>query len=302
MTALAVAFALRAAGAGGGGTGIGAGSRGGTGFEGNPSYKIFADLPAKLDFAGEPVPLDNRDTRESLIRELLTTSYMHSRTFLTLLNSQRYFPVIRPILADQGLPDDFIFLCMAESGLNPEAVSSAGAGGLWQLMPDVARQYGLIVDNDIDERFHIEKATEAACKYIKSAYARLGSWTYAAAGYNLGVAGIMTRISKQGTTSYYDTFFPEETLRYIFRILSFKLLYSDPARYGFVIPPDQYYCQLCDYKVEDVTGEQIDWPAEARSRGTTFKALRELNPWIRNYQYNNVKGYTFKVKFPLAGR
>jgi len=301
-TGAAPASASGSVAAASGAVAAGTGSSSSSDLNPNLSFNVCMELPAKLDFAGEAVPLDNRDTRESLIRELLTTSYMHSRTVLTLLNSQRYFAIIKPILSEQGVPEDFVFLCMAESGLNPEAVSGAGAGGLWQLMPTVARSCGLIVDNDIDERFNIEKATAAACTCLKSARDTFGSWTCAAASYNLGVTGVMTRIAKQGTDSYYDTFFPEETLRYVFRILSFKLLFDDPGRYGFPIPPEQYYRPLDGYRIEEVTGEQIDWSAEARSRGTTFKALRELNPWIRSYQYTNTQGYTFKVKFPTAGR
>ena len=270
------------------------------GTKANPPFAKIVDFPKKLDFAGERVPLENRDTRESLIREVLTTSYMHSRTFMTLLYSRRYLPEIEPILAQQGMPEDLIFLCMAESGLNPEAVSSAGAAGLWQLMPATAREYGLIVDSDIDERFHIEKSTEAACKYLKSSYDRLGTWTAAAAGYNLGVTGTQTRISKQGTEGYYDSFFPEETRRYIFRILSFKLLLDNPGRYGFDIPDDEYFPPLTDCKTMEVTGAEIDWCAVALEKGTNYKALRELNPWIRSYGYKNPNGYTFTVKFPVT--
>ena len=141
-------------------------------------------LPAKLEFAGEAVPLGNYDTRESLTREMLTTLYMHSRTMQTLLASERYFAIIEPILKKYGVPDDFKYLCMAESGLNPEARSGAGAAGLWQLMPAYAKSAGLLVGGEVDERYHVEKSTEAACRYLVDAKRRLGSWTLAAASFN----------------------------------------------------------------------------------------------------------------------
>jgi len=266
----------------------------------SPTFTEITRLPDQLSFAGEKVPLENRDTRESLIHELLTTSFMQSRTTMALLNSTRYIPVIKPILEQAGVPDDFVFLCMAESGFDPEAQSGAGAAGLWQLMPAVARSYGLIVDKDIDERFNLEKSTAAACSFLKDACAKLGTWTDAAASYNLGLTGVASRLAQQGTTTYFDTFFPEETRRYIFRILSFKLLSCDPARYGFNIPPNQYFTPLTGYTVMEVSDAQIDWSAVARANGTTYKALRELNPWIRGYEYKNTKGYKFNVKFPLA--
>ena len=262
---------------------------------------MAAPLPAQLDFAGERVPLENHDTRESLIREVSVTCYMHSRTLLTLLAASRYFPVIEPILKKHGVPDDFKYLCMAESSLNPEARSSAGAGGLWQFMQAAGREYGLLVATGVDERYHVEKATEAACKYLIAAKNRLGSWTLAAASYNVGVGGVATRMKTQGVSNYYDLYLPEETLRYVFRCLSFKLVTPDPAAYGFIIAPADYFKPLSDYREIQVNDAAIDWSAVARAHGTTYKALRELNPWIRDYTYNNAARRTFTVRIPNAG-
>ena len=162
---------------------------------------VVPSLPRELNFAGEPVPLGNYDTRESLLREVLTTMYLHSRTTQTLLATTRYFPVIEPILKKYGIPDDFKYLCMAESGLDPDVRSGAGAAGLWQLMPPYAKSAGLFMSGGVDERYHIERATEAACKYLADAKARLGSWTLAAASFNAGIAGVSRRLEKQGVNS-----------------------------------------------------------------------------------------------------
>ena len=255
-------------------------------------------LPARLDFAGEPVPMQNQDTRESLMREMLTTFYMHSRTLQTILASERYFAVIEPILAKYGVPDDFKYLCMAESGLNPEARSGAGAGGLWQLMPAYAKSAGLLVGDEVDERYHIEKSTEAACRYLIDAKRRLGSWTLAAAAFNAGVAGVSRRLEKQGVESYYDLFLPNETLRYVFRVLSFKLLMSDPAAYGYKIDKKEYYPLLPAYEEVTVDDPEIDWAAFAREHGTHYKQIRQLNPWIRDYDHTNKAGRSYTVKIP----
>ena len=225
-------------------------------------------LPEKLDFAGEEVPLEYFDVREALQRELLVTSYMHSGTFRTLLNMKRYFSVIEPILERNGIPDDFKYLCMAESALNPETVSPAGAAGLWQFMPKTGREYGLAVGSQVDERYDIEKSTEAACAYLRDAYERFGSWTLAAAAYNAGNAGVSRRMEIQGTENYYDTFLPQETMRYLYRILSLKIVGSDPEAYGFRLRGDDYYGPLDDYRTVEVSGRDIKWPEVAGRYGT----------------------------------
>lgn len=267
---------------------------------GNTSYApvYVPRLPAQLDLAGESVPLDNYDTRESLIRELMTTIYLHSRTMQTLLATERYFPIIEPILKKNGVPEDFKYLCMAESGLNPNAGSPAGAAGLWQLMPPYARSAGLYIGGGVDERYHIEKSTEAACQYLLEAKAKFGSWTLAAASYNVGMAGLARRLENQGVDSYYDLYLPTETMRYVFRILAFKLLTPDPAVYGYRIAPEDYYPPLPAYRDVTVSGTKIDWSAEARQYGTNYKMLRELNPWIRDYDYSNKTSRSFVVRIP----
>ncbi len=255
-------------------------------------------IPYQLDFAGERVPLENFDTRESLLKDLLVTCYMHSRTMQTLLAASRYFPVIEPILEKNGVPEDFKYLCMAESSLNPNARSGAGAAGLWQFMPATGKEFGLLVDNGVDERYHIEKSTEAACKYLLDARARLGSWALAAASYNLGIGGVQTRQKKQGITDYYDMFLPDETMRYVFRCLTFKLVYENPEMYGFRIDSASRFKPFDRYREITVDAVEIDWAKVALDNGTNYKMLRELNPWIRDYTYKNSSRRAFRVKIP----
>lgn len=263
---------------------------------------FVGELPAELDFAGEPVPLGNFDTQESLRREIMVTLYMHSRTYTTLINTTRYFPVIEPILAKNGIPSDFKYLCMAESSLDPEAVSTAGAGGLWQFMPATGKQYSLLYEkNLVDERFHIEKSTEAACKYLNAAYKRFGSWTLAAASYNLGTEGVAKRMDTQGVKDYYDTYMPQETMRYLFRILALKIVAADPQAFGYQIAEGDYYPPFTDYRTVDVSAAKIEWSKVAAENGTNYKMLRLLNPWIRDYTYENKGARTFTVKVPNSG-
>lgn len=262
---------------------------------------VLPPIPESLSFAGEEVPLDNYDVRESLQRELLVTDYLHSRTFLTLLNTERYFSIILPIMEKYGIPEDYKYICMAESGLDPDVVSYAGAGGLWQIMPATGRSFGLEVGKQVDERYHIEMCTEAACKYFLDSYKRFGSWTLAAAAYNLGDAGVSRRIKAQGVDDYYDAFFPAETMRYVYRILSLKLLTENPAAYGYQIEESEYYKPLTDYHEVQINDAQIDWSAFAKENGTTYKMLRELNHWIRDYTHSNAKRKTYTVKIPNAG-
>ena len=202
--------------------------------------------PDSLFVAGERVPLENFDTRESFDRELNTNAYRHSSTILLIKRSHRYFPVIEPILARYGIPDDFKYIAVAESDLS-NVISPARATGFWQFMEDTGKEYGLEINREVDERYHLEKSTEAACRYFLKSYERFGNWTMVAASYNRGSTGIDKQIEIQGQNNYYDLLLPDETSRYIFRILSFKTIFSDPSEYGFDIPGEHMYPPL-DYK------------------------------------------------------
>ncbi len=259
-------------------------------------------IPATLEFAGERVPLENFDTRESLIREMLVTCNMHSRTMLTLLNSERYVSVIKPILKEMGVPEDFAYLCMAESGFDPNAVSTAKAAGLWQLMPETGRAGGLEVNSEVDERYDIQRSTRVALNHLLKSKARFGSWTLAAAAYNLGDGGVSKRLNLQTPCmNYYDIWLPDETRRYMFRILSWKLVAENPALYGFSINTLDKYEQLTDYHTVTISDKDIKWPEVAAANGTNYKILRELNPWIREYTYANTNGRTLTLKIPNKG-
>lgn len=266
-----------------------------------PAPVLIPTIPSSLDFAGEKVPLEYAEVREALEREITVTMYMHSRTKQTLQATTRYFPVIEPILKKHGIPEDFKYLCMAESGLNPNAISSAKAAGLWQFMASAAKDFKVETGANVDLRYDVEIATEAACKYLKAAYQRYGSWTLAAASYNAGLAGVSRRMETQSVKSYYDLFLPEETMRYVYRILSFKMLTQSPQTYGYYLRQSDYLPPFENYKKVTINDENIDWSAFAAKHGTNYKVLRILNPWIRSYEYANKTKKSYTVLVPTEG-
>lgn len=260
----------------------------------------FAELPAQISFAGEAIPLEYGDVRESLNREMLAVLYMHSTTLQTLSRTTRYFPVIEPILKEYGIPEDFKYLAMTESSLNPNAASGAGARGMWQFMTSAAKDFGLETGENVDMRYNVEESTRAACKYLKRAYQKYGSWIMAAASYNMGMAGLSSRIHKQGVNSYFDLSLPEETMRYVFHIISYKILVADPAKYGYRMRDENYYKPYTNIKYIEVNHANIDWTKVALNNGTNYKILRILNPWIRSYSYANSAGKSYKVAVPTG--
>ncbi len=259
--------------------------------------KIY-DLPQTLEFAGENVPINLPYVREAIEREVLSTSCMHTSPMLALRLTSRYCPIIEPILKQEGVPADFKYLCLAEIGLNVNAQSPARAAGLWQFISSAAKEYGLETGENTDMRYHVEEATHAACRYLKSAYEKFGSWTLAAASYNAGRAGVARRLATQDVENYWDLFLPEETMRYVPRIISFKLLLSDPAKMGFHLEADDYFKPFKNYKVITVDSENIEWSKVAKENGTNYRQLRILNPWIRSYSYSNKGRTKYKVKIP----
>ncbi len=265
-----------------------------------PAKVFFAEVPNSLDFAGEEVPLHYPDIKESLQREIGVTMYMHSSTLRTLRAMKRYFAIIEPILKEYGVPDDFKYLAMAESGLNPEARSGAGAAGLWQFVKSAAKDHKIETGDNTDMRYEVETATRAAAKYLKNSYNRFGSWTMAAASYNLGPAGVSRRAKTQGVDNYYDLFLPEETMRYVHRILALKLVATNPEKYGFILTEDDYQKPFENYTVVTVSDSEIKWSEVAKKHGTNYKILRLLNPWIRSYEYTNKGNTEYKVKIPNA--
>ncbi|MFR9503987.1 MAG: lytic transglycosylase domain-containing protein [Rikenellaceae bacterium] len=261
------------------------------------SVKIHK-LPEYVEFAGEKVPIELPYVKEAIDREVLTTSCMHTTTMLTLRAMSRYFPVIEPILAEYGVPDDFKYLAMAESALNPNAYSSARAAGLWQFIPSAADTYGLETGQNTDLRYDVEASTRAACRYLLSAYKRFGNWTLAAASYNAGQAGVARRMETQGVDNYWDLYLPEETMRYVPRIISLKLVSSSPADFNFELKEEDKFKAFENYKIVEVNSTNIDWSKFAAQHGTNYRQLRILNPWIRSYDYKNPGQTLYKVLVP----
>ncbi|MGE5447764.1 MAG: lytic transglycosylase domain-containing protein, partial [Bacteroidales bacterium] len=258
------------------------------------------ELPSKLTFAGEDVPLEYYDVRENLDRELLSTVYFHSQTIRYIKNAPRYFSIIEPILKSYGIPEDFKYLCVAESGFDIRAVSAAKAAGLWQLIEVTAKESGLEVNSEVDERFNIEKATDVACRIFKYDYQKFGSWALVAASYNSGRGFISRMLENQKVKSYYDLQFGEETTRYVFRILAFKLVMEDPEKYGFYIPKDQLY-PIIKTNIVEVKRPVTDWAAFALDNGINYKVLKMFNPWIRETYLKNPTMKTYKIKIPEKG-
>lgn len=261
-------------------------------------YKWYVpDAPAQMTFAGEPVPLNRWEVKESLEREILLNSYRHSSTMHILRLQSRYFPMIEERLKANGVPDDFKYLCVAESALS-NASSPVGAKGFWQFMEETGKRYGLEIYSEVDERYHVEKATDAACKYLKDAHAKFGSWTAAAASYNCGQGGYSKYSSYQRKSNYYDLLLPQETMRYIYRILAFKHIMSDPKQVGFhIMPSDQY--KPVPVKTITVTESIPNLAAFALSKGTTYKMLKEHNPWLRDHSLTISKGNSYQIELPM---
>jgi hypothetical protein len=258
-------------------------------------------VPEVISFAGEEVPVAQYDVKESLERELLVNAYWHSQTILWIKRAPRFFPVIEPILKEQGVPDDLKFLCLIESNLMSRSLSSAGAAGFWQFMPETAKIYGLEVNKEVDERYNLEKATVAACRYLRGAKEKLGSWTLAAASYNAGLAGVSRQVEKQKESNYYNLLFGEETGRYIYRILAAKAIISEPSKYGFNIAKEEMYSSLETVTVEMKDGI-LDIADFAKKYGTTYKEVKNLNPWLRETSLTNATKKTYLIKLPASSK
>lgn len=253
-------------------------------------------IPQKMSFAGEEVPMDVYWVREALDRELIVNCYQHSKTLRIFKLSARVFPEIERILKEEGVPEDFKYLAVAESGLE-NVTSPAAAGGYWQFIPATAKVYGLEISNDVDERCNLEKATRAACKYLKKAKNQFGSWTLAAAAYNRGEGGLSAAITDQNCHNYWDLWLNNETSRYVFRIMAFKLMFENPQLYGVEICPAEMY-QPIPCKEIQVSSSIASLPAFAQEHNVTYRELRNLNPWIRNNKLAVPAGKTYTLKLP----
>ena len=256
-------------------------------------------VPERVTFAGESVPLDLFDVKESLDRELLSNTYFHSQTIRLIKLANRYFPEIEPVLRSNLVPDDFKYLAVAESGLT-QAVSPAKAVGFWQLLKGTGQEYGLEVGQEVDERYHIAKSTEAACKYLVASYQKYGNWSMTAASYNAGRRGMDRQIQRQKKENYYDLLLNEETARYLYRVVAFKLIFENPSAYGFVIPENELYPVIPTHTV-NVDSTVADFVAFAAQHETNYKILKFMNPWLRDTKLTVSGGRSYEIVIPEKG-
>lgn len=261
--------------------------------------RVSHSIPSGISFAGEMVPLSDFEVRERVDYELVSSIYRHSMTYIAMKRANRCFPVIEKILAKNGVPDDFKYLCVVESNLT-NAVSPAKAVGYWQFLSETGKQYGLEVSEEVDERYHLEKSTQAACEYLKKAYQKFGSWTAAAASYNMGMAGLNGDMTDQKSNTYYDLRLNSETSRYIPRIIATKIIFENPRQYGYMVSQDDIYPEIPVKTISVNTPVEnfVDWAA---ANGTNYKLLRELNPWLRKMSLKNARVKEYKILLPGNG-
>ena len=263
--------------------------------KGANDYNVYAlDIPKELDFAGEPMPLEKPDIRERIDRELLVNTYWQSNGLLLIKRSKKYFPIIEPILKKYGVPDDFKYLAVIESGLT-QAVSPAKATGFWQILKSTGKELGLEINANIDERYHIEKSTEAACRYLTSAKEIMGSWTLAAAAYNAGNQGVKKHLTQQKVDNYYDLLLGQETGRYVFRIVALKHILENAKLYGFNYE-DKHLYKMQETNLVVVDTPVTSFPDFAKSFGITYKELKRHNPWLRERHLNNASKKPYEIK------
>ncbi|WP_445385305.1 lytic transglycosylase domain-containing protein [Robiginitalea sp. IMCC44478] len=266
----------------------------------SPAYRISAiDIPADLNFAGEKVPQEDPEIMERIDREFLVNTYWQSNALLLMKRAHKYFPVIEPILAKNGIPDDFKYLAVAESGLQ-NVVSPAGATGFWQIMKATGKEYGLEINDNVDERYHLEKATEVAARYLSRYKNKYGSWTLAAAAYNAGTGSIDKYMNIQKAEGYYDLLLGQETGRYVFRIMAIKEILSNPDKYGFQIEKKDLYENVPTFQVsvDTAVSNFADFAAQYE---INYKILKRHNPWLREPHLNNASGKMYQISIPLKG-
>lgn len=260
------------------------------------SVTMTPTVPTHVTFCGEKVDLTRYNMYEGMDRELSSFTYFHSTTMLMIKRANRYFPVIEPILKANGIPDDFKYLAVIESHLDPRIVSPARAAGMWQFMEATAKQYQLIVTPTVDERYHVERATEAACRYLRDAYAKYGDWISVAASYNAGMGRISSEYARQNEASALNLWIVEETSRYVYRIFAIKQIFENPYKYGFVMHAKDLYRPISCEKVI-VSNDIPDLVAFAKSHDITYADLKRFNSWLRDTKLV-VNGKSFTISIP----
>lgn len=261
------------------------------------NYKILSPyIPDNIDFAGETVPVNLFYVREALERELLVNTFWQSNTLLMIKRAWRFFPVIEPILKENNIPDDFKYLALIESGFD-NVVSPAGAAGFWQFMKSTAKSYKLEINDEIDERYNLNKATSAACKYLNESNKKFKSWTMTAAAYNMGNSGLSNQVNIQKSNNYYDLNLNTETARYVFRIIALKIILSEPTKYGFYLRKNELY-QPIKTKKYVVDSTVKDLGEFALKMNVNYKILKLFNPWLRKNSLTNNDKKEYVILLP----
>ena len=265
----------------------------------NVPKKNHVDYPSEMDFCGEKVPINQADVKERLDREMLVNINLNASTAILIKRANKVFPIIEPILAKYNVPDDFKYLAVIESGLI-NAISPSGAKGVWQFMPGTAKESNLEVTEQVDERYHIEKSTQAACEYLIKAKNKFGNWTVAAASYNGGITGLQNHITFQQTSDYYNLWLTDETSRYIFRILALKEIMKNPEKYGYLIPKEALYPKINTKKIM-IDSSITNLSTFAISQGINYKILKTHNQWLRDKKLDNPTKKTYEIEIPIEG-
>lgn len=261
-------------------------------------YRVASiSLPKKMNFAGEEIPIHDPEVLERIDRELLVNKYWQSNTILSIKRASKYFPIIEPILKNNDIPDDFKYLALIESNFIPTATSPSGAKGIWQIMKATGKELGLEINDNIDQRMDLEKATQAACIYIKEMKQKLGTWTLSAIAYNAGLRGIKNHLYEQNSLTYYGLVLREEASRYVFRIIAMKEILSNPKKYGFDIRDNHLYEDI-EKKVVNIDYDIPNLPEWANNMGYSYKAVKTLNPWILGKSLENKKGNKYSIYLP----
>lgn len=272
-----------------------------------PAQTVFADsdshprpprVPEYIVFAGDTVRFDTPEKIERMDRELITFTYMQTLSTLMYRRCARHFPDIETVLAKYGIPDDMKYIAAIESGFDPKAISPAGAVGMWQFTKATAKEYGLEVGTEVDQRYDVPLETVAACKFLKSAYSSFHDWLLVCAGYNCGRAGVARRMSEQSSDSFFELWLPEETTRYIYRIFAAKMFFADPSSFGYDMRPSDAY-RKASYKTVTVSEPVPDLVAFAKKYGVSYAALKRANLWLRDSKLTNKDNKTYSIRIPL---
>lgn len=262
-----------------------------------PQMVKSVDMGKDFYFAGERIPIENFDVKERLDYELTTNAYRHGKNSINMKRAARYFPIFEKIFDEYEIPQDLKYIAIAESDLS-NATSPAGAKGIWQFMSAVGKEYGLEINSEVDERYHVEKATVAAAKHLKFYHRKFGSWTLATAAYNGGIGRISSALKKQRGGTLYDLNLNQETSRYVFRVIALKEIVENPKKFGYYLDKDDLYPPLNDYYIIEVNSTVENLASFSRDNGISYRQLKQYNPWLRKERLTNARRKTYEIKIP----